>query len=229
LLLGRYPLPIALTVSAAAAIALERLRSSYRVASDTALALVLYVALGAAVVIISLGPGFNVNLFSYLFGNIVTAGATDIWATAGLGIAVLITVWLLYTELVQTTFDPILARVSGVPVVRTNLLLAILTGVTVTLSMRVVGALLVGALIVFPTVASMQLGLGFRATLAVAAAFGALSVLTGLVIAFYQNVGAGGVITLVAIAILGIVSAVRWAFLRLATHSPTRNGSQRTR
>jgi zinc transport system permease protein len=124
-------------------------------------------------------------------------------------VVVLLTTWVFYTELVQSTFDPELARVSGIHVGRTNLVLAILTAVTVTLSMRVVGALLVGALIVFPVLASLQLRQSFRATLLVASIIGMVSVFTGLTISYYQNIATGGAIVLVALGFLLLTSAVR--------------------
>ncbi|MBI2871859.1 MAG: metal ABC transporter permease [Chloroflexi bacterium] len=215
LLFNRFPIMVAVGVSIAAAVVLERLRASNRMASDSALALILYTGLAVMVVLVSLGNGFNVDLFGFLFGNIVTVGGPDLWAMGGLAAAVLVLVWLLYGELVQSTFDPDLARVSGVPVWRVNLALAILTGVTVTLSMRVVGALLVGALTVFPVLASLQLGRGFRMTLLVSAALGIVSVFVGLTISYYRDIAAGGAIVLTALGLLVAISVLRGMITRL--------------
>lgn len=209
LLLQHFPVAVAVITSAAAAVLLEELRSARWLAGDSALALILYTALALALLFVSLGKGLSINLFGYLFGSIVTVGVGDVWATAALGIAVFLTVWLLYAELVQTTFDPDLAKVSGVPIRRVNVLLAVLTGITVTLSMRVVGGLLVGALIVFPVLASLQLRRGFRTTLLVAASIGAASVWAGLVISYYWNVASSAAIVLVALAALATVSGLR--------------------
>ena len=209
LLVNRYPVMIAIAASSIAAIVIEHLRASKRLESDTALALVLYTALALVVVLASLGGGFNVDLFGYLFGSIVTIDDSDVWATGALGAAVVVLVWLLYSELVQSTFDPDLAKISGVNLGRTNLVLAILTAVTVTLSMRVVGALLVGALIVFPVLAGLQLGRGFRTTLLASGALGAVCVFTGLTISFYQDIAAGGAIVLTALGALMLTTAVR--------------------
>ncbi len=199
LLLDRFPTLIALVVASVAAIVVERLQRSNRLSGDSALAVVLYSALAITVVLVSLGRGFSVDLFSYLFGSIVTVGAADLWATAVLGVAVLLTVWLLFSELVQSTFDPDLARTSGVDIGRVNTVLAVLTGVVVTLSMRLVGALLVGALIVFPVLASLQVSRSFRATLALSAAIGLVSVFAGLTVSYYWDIAAGGAIVLVAL------------------------------
>lgn len=209
LLLDRMPVAVATVTSATAAVIIERLRASHRLSGDTALALVLYTALAITVVLISLGKGFGIELFGFLFGSIVTVGQADLWATGALGALVLIILWLLYSELVQSTFDPDMARVSGVNVDLVNLVLAVLTGVTVTLSMRVVGALLVGALIVFPVLASLQLARGFRITLLLAGVMGLSSVFIGLTIAYYQDIAAGGAIVLTALGFLLAATVLR--------------------
>ncbi len=216
LFLGRFPVAVAVVASAAAALALERLRASRRLEGDTALALILYSALALTVVLVSLGRGFNVDLFGFLFGSVSTVGQSDVWATVALGAVVLVLVGLFYGELVRSTFDPELAAVSGVPLGRVNLLLAVLTGVTVTLAMRVVGALLVGALIVFPVLASLQLRWGFRATLAASVLLGVASVLVGLTISYYQDLAAGGAIVLVALGLLVVITAASSRGLRRA-------------
>ena len=209
LLFNRFPIVFAVVISSVAAIIIERLRASNRMAGDSALALLLYTALATMVVLIGLGNGFSVELFGYLFGSIVTVGEADLWAIGALGVAALLVGWLLYSELVQSTFDPDMARVSGVNVGLVNLALAVLTGVTVTLSMRVVGALLVGALIVFPVLASLQLARSFRTMLMVSATIGVVSVFTGLTISYYQDVAAGGAIVMTALALLTAASAAR--------------------
>jgi zinc transport system permease protein len=165
-------------------------------------------------VLVSWGNQLSVSLLGYLFGNIVTVGTIDVWATVVAGCFVLVLVGMLYSELVQSTFDADLAQVSGVPVGRTNMLLALLTGVMVTLSMRVVGGLMVGALVVFPVLAALQLHQGFRVTLLVASFMGVVSVFAGLVVSFYQDVAASGAIVLTALLILVVVTVLRtmWTF-----------------
>ena len=221
LLLNRFPIVFAVVISSVAAIIIERLRASNRMAGDSALALLLYTALATMVVLIGLGNGFSVELFGYLFGSIVTVGEAELWAIGALGVAALLVGWLLYSELVQSTFDPDMARVSGVNVGLVNLALAVLTGVTVTLSMRVVGALLVGALIVFPVLASLQIARSFRTMLLVSAAIGVVSVFTGLTISYYQDIAAGGAIVMTALALLTAAGAAR-GLITKATHWASR-------
>lgn len=201
-----FPPLVALATSSVAAILIERYRASGRLYGEAALALFLYSALGLAVVLISLANGFNVDLFSYLFGSILTVSMLDLWLIAGLALTVGTFVLLFYTELVQTTFDQDLARVSGVPVDWINLLLAVLTAATVTLAMRVVGVLLVGALIVIPVLASLQVSRGVRVTIGVAVSIGLFSVLVGLFIAYYWGIAASGAIVLTSVGVLCLVA-----------------------
>lgn len=201
-LLDRFPILVALTVASAAAVLIDWLRASQRLASDSALAVILYTALSLTVVLVGLGPGLNMDLFGFLFGSIVTVREADLWALAALAVTVMAFVWLLYGPLVHSTFDPDLAKVSGVPVRLINVALAVLTAMTAVLAMRVVGALLVGALAIFPALAALQIGRGFRGTLVLSSGLGVLSALSGLTIAYYRDLPAGGAIVLTALALL---------------------------
>ncbi len=196
------PFGVAIGASVVVAIAIEWLRSTGRLFGEAALALFLYAALAVAVVLISLGQGFNANLFGYLFGSIVTVGESDLWLIGGIAVAVVVMVLALYPELMQTAFDQDLAVVSGLRVERVNFLLAALTGVAVALSMRIVGILLVGALMVIPVLSSLQISRGFRMTVLVAVGSGLLSVLSGLIMAYYLGLAAGGAIVLMALGLL---------------------------
>ena len=209
LVLKTFPSVFALLTSTTTAAAMEGLRSKGRLPGDAALALFLYGALAVAVVLISLSSGFNVDLFSYLFGSIATVEVRDLVLMGILTGAVLTAVLYYYAELVHTTLDYDLARVGGVPVDRVNLLLALLTGATVTISMRLVGVLLVGALMVIPVLASLQLDRGFRATLLISVGFGLFSVLVGLLLSFYWDLAAGGAIVLVSLAVFVAMALVK--------------------
>ena len=200
-----FPPLIALGATSIAAVAIDQLRARRMMPGDAALAVFLYAALAIAVVVISLAGGFNVDLFSYLFGSVLTIAPTDLWMVAGLMVVVIGFVGLFFSELAQTSFDSDLARTSGVPVGWINLILAVLTGATITLSMRIVGVLLVGALIVIPVIASLRLATGLRTAVVLAMAFGVFSSLLGLTIAYYANVAAGGAVVLTAVGLLILV------------------------
>ena len=203
-----FPAITALIAASIGAVVIEQLHSRGRLPGDVAMAVVLYASLAVAVVVISLAGGFNVGLFDFLFGSIISTTATDLWLLGALAAAVVLFMAVFFVELAQSSFDPDLAQVTGVPVRWVNLGLAVLTGATITLSMRVVGVLLVGALLVVPVLAGQRLVTGLRASVGVAMAFGVLSAVAGLTLAFYVDVSAGGAIVLTAIALLLAVEAL---------------------
>ncbi len=208
LLTRTYPPIAGLGATAVAAVAIETVRLRRWMPGDAALAVVLYSALAVAVVVISLAEGFNVDLFAYLFGSILTVTSTDLWLLAGLTVIVVGFVLAFYSELSQSSFDTDLARSNGVHVFRVNLALAILTGATITLSMRVVGVLLVGALIVVPVMVSLRFATGLKVAFLGGVAVGVGSALAGLTIAFYTNVAAGGAIVLTSVGVLILSIAI---------------------
>jgi zinc transport system permease protein len=208
LLFGTYPVAGALAATLLGAIGIERLRGSGRLFGEAALAIFLSGGLAVAVVVISLGDGFNVDLFSYLFGAITAVGPRDLWLILGLSVVVLGAVAVLYKELFAITFDEESARVQGVPVNGLNLLLTALVAVTVVVAMRIVGILLTSALIVIPAVTALRLARSFLSALWVAVACSLLAVLGGITASFYLGVAAGGAIVVCAILLFTATSVV---------------------
>ena len=196
------PSLVALVAATIGAIIVEQLRARGRLPGDVALAVVLYGSLAIAVVVIGLAGGFNVDLFSFLFGSILSVAPLDLWLLAALTVVVLLFVGVFFVDLAQIAFDDDLARVSGVRTDWLNLALAVLTGATITLSMRVVGVLLIGAMLVIPVLVGLRVARGLRAAMATAVAAGTLSAIAGLTLAFYGDVSAGGAIVLTALAFL---------------------------
>ena len=197
-----FPVVIALISTVIAAASIEFLRSRRLLPGDAALAVFLYASLAVAVIVIGFSDGFNADLFGYLFGSILTISDTDIWLLAGLAVITLGFVAVFFSELAQTSFHADLARTSGVRVDLINLGLAVLTGATITLSMRVVGVLLIGALIVIPVVAALRITTGLRQTIFVAMLMGMASSTGGLLIAFYTDMAPGGAVVMTAVGIL---------------------------
>ncbi len=192
----------ALAAAVLGAVAVEQLRARGRLPGDAALAVVLYGSLAIAIVVISAAGGFNVDLFSFLFGSILSVSPLDLWLLAGLTVVVIVFVAVFYVDLAQLAFDEELAKVSGVRTDMLNLVLAVLTGATITLSMRVVGVLLVGALLVIPVLTGLRTARGLRMAMGIAIATGLLSAGAGLTIAFYGDYSAGGAIVITALALL---------------------------
>ena len=208
-LLGVSPVGAALVTSVAGAVGIEELRSRGRAAGDQALALLFYTGIAAGVVLVSAADALNANLFAFLFGSILTITRGDLVLVAGLGIAGLGVVALLYRGLVAAAIDEEAARVSGVPVHRLNLALAVLAGVTIAISMRIVGILLIAALMVLPVMTAARVAPSLRATLVTAMGVGLASVVAGLVAAYHLNVAPGGAIVLFAAGLYAAVTGVQ--------------------
>ena len=206
------PQAVTFAVVGAGALAIETLRAKGKLPGDVALAVILYASLAGAVCIIGVVRGFNVDLLAFLFGSILTVTSADLWMLAALAAATIVVVTAYFVELAQVSFDEDLANVSGVPARWVNLGLALLAAAAITLAMRVMGALLVGALIVMPALAAQALAGSLRGTLVAAAGLGVGSAVAGLVIAFYADLPGGGSIVLVAFATL--LAAATWRQLR---------------
>ena len=215
LFFGISPLWTALVVAILAAIALLKLRDAAGLHGDTAIGILSSVGFALGVVIASASGRFSVELFSYLFGNILAIGTGEVLSSVVLAGAVILTVALNYNDLVSITFDHDLAKSSGIPVERLDLLVAVLSAVTVVLAMKVVGLLLVAALVVIPAATALQLAPNFRAAIFLSCAAGMSSVAAGLVASYYLDLPASGSIVLVE----AVLFAAAWGgakFLRIS-------------
>jgi zinc transport system permease protein len=206
-LLGISPVLTALVATVLGGVAIEWLRSRQRTAGDQALALIFYTGLAAGVVLVSLAGALDVDLFSFLFGSILTVTETDVVVVAILGAAGLATVALLYRALAGAVIDEEGARVAGVPVAFLNLVLIVLAALTVALSMRIVGILLIAALMVLPVSAASRVAWSMRSTLSLSMAIGLGCVLAGLTTSYYADLPPGGTIVLLAAAAFLVTSA----------------------
>jgi zinc transport system permease protein len=216
LLAGVSPMLGALVVTVAGAVGIERLRTRGTLSGDASLAVFLSGGFALAVVLISLARGFNADLFAVLFGSILTVSPTDIWLIVALGAVVGATIGTFYQQLFAVTMNEDLARTSGVPVAALNLILTLLTALTTVVAMRMVGVLLVSAMIVIPTLTGFALGRSFRQAMAIAIAMALVSVASGLVAAYYLRLAAGGAIVLTALVIFAASSLLR----RVARRAP---------
>jgi zinc transport system permease protein len=198
ILLDVSPVLTALVFAVVGGIAIELLRSRGRAAGDQALALVFYTGIALGVVLVAQAGALNVNLFQYLFGSILTISRSDLALIAALGAVGIATIALLYRAFAAVIVDEEGARVAGVPIGSLNVALAALAAVTVALSMRVVGILLVAALMVLPVSAAGRLAWSMRSTLVLSMAIGLGSALAGLTVSYYADLPPGGTIVLVA-------------------------------
>jgi zinc transport system permease protein len=211
-LLGISPVATALIASVAGAVTIEWLRSRHRAAGDQALALVFYTGIAAGVVLVSAAGALNANLFGFLFGSILTVTRGNLLLVATLGAVGLTLIAVLYRPLIALALDEEAARVTGVPVAALNVVLAALAGVTIAVSMRIVGILLIAALMVLPVIASSRIAWSVRSNILISMAIGLLSVFGGLTVSYYVNLAPGGAIVLAAAAffvVASIAAAVR--------------------
>lgn len=208
-----FKIPIfigALAVSLLSALGMERLRAEGKVYGESVIALFLSGSLALSIVIISAIKNPNINLFSYLFGSLTTVGITDVWILIFLAAAVAIFIFFFYGELFLFALNEDLARVSGVNVRTINVIFMVLAAITVAVALQIVGALLVGALMVVPVLAAMQLGFGFRTTLFFSVIFSLFSFIIGFFLAYQLDLASAGAIVIVAVLLFAASYSIRF-------------------
>ncbi len=218
-LTGTAPVGTALVAAVAAALAIEAIRARGRTSGDIALAVMFYGGIAAGVVILSQSDRSGAALTSYLFGAITTTSTADLITFAVLAGVVLLGSWLLRPWLFAVANDEEYARAAGLPVTRYNALLGILTAVTVVVSMRVVGLLLISALMILPNAAAQQWRRSFAAATRLAIVIGVLVSVAGVWSSYYLATPSGGSIVLLAVAVF-IISAVARAVTDRVRRAP---------
>lgn len=207
------PLYIGMVFSVAGALLIERLRSVYKHYEEVAIPIILSGGVGIGVIFISLADGFNTDLFSYLFGSVSAVGRFDLLLIILISILVITIVALLYKELFLLSFDEEYSQAVGLPVKGLHFIFIVVVALVIAASMRIVGVLLVSALMTIPVAASMKVATGFKQTILFAILFGEISVLGGLIISYYANLAPGGTIVVLAIIIL-IITNLKVKFVR---------------
>jgi zinc transport system permease protein len=207
-LLGTAPVLTAVGTASLGAVAIEWLRGRGRTSGDVALALLFYGGIAGGVLLIGLADGTNATLLSYLFGSLTSVSPSDLAVIAGLATGVLALLLVFGRELFAVCHDEEHARVAGLRVRLLTTLLAVLAAVTVTVAMRVVGLLLVSALMVVPVAAAQQLTAGFRATVVGALGVGVGAALLGVVLSYEADVAPGAAIVVVALGLFAVASVL---------------------
>lgn len=195
-------IPGAVIFAIAGAVVIERMRSKGE-AADVVMAILFYGGIATGVLLIGMAGGSNANLLGYLFGSISTVTWTDVWITAALAIAIVAIGLGFKSALFAVTHDQEFARSTGLPVGVLNLVVAVLAAVTITVAMRVVGVLLVSALMILPVAIAQHLTRSFSRTMYLAMGIGAVLTLAGVSITLTQNMQPGALIV-----VLGVVSYV---------------------
>ncbi|MEN8183140.1 MAG: metal ABC transporter permease [Myxococcota bacterium] len=211
LLLGVDPLLAGGVFAVGVAVAIAFATARTRLTEDAVIGVLLSGAMAVGLVLMSLRRGGSGDLFGYLFGNVLTVSGPDLWLLAGAGAAVLLLLALRFGDLLFVAFDPEAARAYGHPVLLLDTLLLVLLAVTVVIGTRLVGLLLVQALLVVPAATAALWGANFRSQLVLGAALGAGSGVLGLALAYQLDLAAGASIALVAVAGFGGSLALRRA------------------
>jgi zinc transport system permease protein len=196
LALGFYPLAAAIPVVLLGSYLILKLTEKARVYGDAAIGIVSAVGIAGGVILASVSHGFNVDLMSYLFGNILAISDLELVLSVILSLLVFVLIGFFYHDLFATTFDEESARVAGVKTRRVNAILMLLTAVTVVLAVRVVGIMLISALLILPAVTALQVARGFRGALLISVLASVLSVLAGISLAFFLDLPAGATIVM---------------------------------
>lgn len=204
LVLRTMPVAAALVFSVAASLGIMKLKESAGLHGDTAIAVASSVGMALGVVLATLSGNFSVALLNYLFGEILAIEPVEVGLSVALAAAVVLFVALHYRSFMFLTFDREAARVSGIHVRRLDTLITVLTSVTIVLGMKVVGILLVSALIVIPAAAGLQLATSFRAAIVLSALVAVLSVVVGLILAVLLDLPASGTIVLVGFVLFAV-------------------------
>jgi len=204
---NRAPVLTALVFAVLAAVAIELVRARGRTSGDVALAVMFYGGIALGVVVIGMSRnGTPTNLDSYLFGAIVTTTATDLKVFAVLALVVVAVTWSLRPRLFAVANDEEYARATGMAVTTLNITLAVLTAVTVVVAMRVVGLLLISALMIVPNATAQLVAGSFRSAIRMAVVIGVVSV-GGVTTSYYADTAPGGTIVLLAIALFLVAAS----------------------
>ncbi|MBD3414402.1 MAG: metal ABC transporter permease [Candidatus Aminicenantes bacterium] len=209
LLLHMMPLLAAFIVAVLTALGILKLKEKAGLYGDTAIAIFSSTGFAVGVIIISLSQQFNVNLFSYLFGDILAIGKLEVWMSLTVAAAIMAAVTVYYPKFMYITFDQESAKVSGLKVDRFEISITVLTAITVVLGMKIVGILLVSALLVIPAASSLQLAKNFKQALIWSALISVLSVNLGVLTSILFDLPASGTIVVISFLIFLLLLSIK--------------------
>lgn len=209
LFFGIYPFYVAIPIVVLASFFILKLTEKAKIYGDAAIGIVSSVGIAGGVILASLSKGFNVDLFSYLFGNILAISNQEVYLSVALSLLVLSIIFFLYNDLFSATFDEEYAKTSGIKTQRINLILTFSTAITVVLAVKVVGIMLVSALLILPAVTALQIAKSFKVAIAVASIVSIFSVLTGITLSFYADTPAGATVVMINFVLFVLFSLLK--------------------
>lgn len=204
LIAGFNPILTSFLFTSACGLLIEYLRSYYKKYAELVMSIVLTLSIGIAIIIISTGKaGTNVN--AILFGSILTVSKTDLTWMLAISVLSLLCISFLYNKLVYTTFDEEGAKISGIRTSVVNYIFTLIVGATISVSIRILGVLVISSMIVVPVATALQLNVGFKKTLILSIIFGFIDIFIGLISSYYINSAPGGTIAITSVIVLMLV------------------------
>lgn len=197
LLLNTSPLYVSIPVVIIASLLILRLNEKADLHGDAAIGLVSSFSVALGILIASVSQGFNVDLFSFLFGSILVISKTDVYLSMALAIVVVLVIVYYYNDLFAITHDESFANVMGINTRRMNAIIATLTAITIVLGIRVVGTMLISSMIIFPTVTALQFSRSFKSTIIFSAIISIAAVFIGVITSYAFNLPSGATIVMI--------------------------------
>jgi len=206
------PLQVSIPIVVLAAFFLLRISESSKIKGDAAIALISSSSLAIGVIVTSLTTGMNTDVCNYMFGSILAMQKSDVYLSVTLSIIVLILYGIFYNKIFAITFDENFAKATGIKAGRYNMLVALLTALTIVIGMRLMGALLISSLIIFPSLTSMRIFGSFKGVIITSAILSVICFFIGIVISFQYNIPAGA--SVVAVNLLAFIAASCFVAIR---------------
>lgn len=196
-LMGWDPLLLSVIATLMMVFLIELLGKKVSLKMDTSIGVIFSITMAFAVLFIGMMRRYNQDIMSYLFGNLLQVTVPDLWAGLAVGVLVTLVIALFYKEIQFSTFDSEMAEVSGIPAAVISLMLTLLMGLTIVISLKAVGELMVLALIVLPASTAYQLTRTLRKMIVISVAIGVFASVTGLIAAFYLDAPSGSTIVII--------------------------------
>ncbi|WP_454191923.1 metal ABC transporter permease [Paenibacillus sp. Marseille-Q7038] len=204
-LIGVYPIAAGLVFAVIASFGIEKLRKAYKSYAELSIAIIMSGGVALASLFFTLGKGYNADVMSYLFGSIYTLDRTDLMVVGVVTAIVILVVSLFHKEFFLLSFEEDAAAVTGLPVKILNMLLTIMTALVISTAIKIVGALLVSALLTIPVAISLLIAKSFRTSIILSVIISEIAVIAGLVIAGIWNLAPGATIVLLLIGLLVVI------------------------
>ena len=209
LALGLSPLHVAIPVVMIAAFLLLRISENSKIKGDAAIAIISSSALAIGVITTSISRGMNLDVFQYMFGSILAMSKSDVRLSAVLSAVVLVLFIVFYNKIFAVSFDEHFAKATGINTGLHNMLIALLTAATIVVGMRIMGALLISSLIIFPALTSMRIGKSFRFVIICSSVVSVICFSVGMAISYGFSIPAGASVVVANLAAFMMLNAIR--------------------